>query len=260
MKNDPAAAATPDYRRFIEDLKARVATARVSAARHVNRDLILLYWDIGQAIVEKQKTHNWGDAVVEMVAKDLRRAFPGMRGFSPDSIWRMRQFYSEYADPSFLEQAVLEIAGRRGKRLEQAVPETASDEFLSRFAKKMLAPIPWGHHIELLKKIKEPEARLWYLQTTAHLGWSRNVLLNQIKAGAYERAVTEKRAIISTSPCRSIWPSRPTRCSRAPTTSNSWASAGPLRNGHWKSGSSNGCGILSSNWAMASALSAASTG
>ncbi len=194
MKNDPAVAATPDYRRFIEDLKARVATARVSAARHVNRDLVLLYWDIGQAIVEKQKTHNWGDAVVEMVAKDLRRAFPEMRGFSPDSIWRMRQFYSEYADPSFLEQAVPEIAGRRGKRLEQAVPETAGDEFLSRFVKEILAPIPWGHHIELLKKIKEPEARLWYLQTTAHLGWSRNVLLNQIKAGAYERAVTEKKS------------------------------------------------------------------
>lgn len=193
MKNDPAVAATPDYRRFIEDLKARVATARVSAARHVNRDLILLYWDIGQAIVEKQKTLNWGDAVVEMVAKDLRRAFPEMRGFSPDSIWRMRQFYSEYAAPSFLEQAVPETAGRRGKRLEQAVPETAGDEFLSRFVREMLAPIPWGHHIELLKKIKGPEARLWYLQTTAHLGWSRNVLLNQIKAGAYERAVTEKK-------------------------------------------------------------------
>jgi predicted nuclease of restriction endonuclease-like (RecB) superfamily len=57
----------------------------------------------------------------------------------------------------------------------------------------MLAPIPWGHHVELLKKIKAPAARLWYLKATARLGWSRNVLLNQIKAGAYERAVTEKK-------------------------------------------------------------------
>ncbi|MBM3298526.1 MAG: hypothetical protein FJY85_01060 [Deltaproteobacteria bacterium] len=54
------------YRRFIENLKARVTAARISAARHVNRDMILLYWDIGRAIVEKQKTHKWGDSVVEM--------------------------------------------------------------------------------------------------------------------------------------------------------------------------------------------------
>jgi hypothetical protein len=125
MKNDPTVLTTPDYRRFIEDLKARVTEARVSAARHVSRDLILLYWDIGRAIMEKQKTLGWGDSVVEMVARDLRRAFPEMRGFSPDSIWRMRQFYLEYADPSFLEQAVPEMERRVGKRLEQAVPESA---------------------------------------------------------------------------------------------------------------------------------------
>jgi predicted nuclease of restriction endonuclease-like (RecB) superfamily len=159
----------------------------------VNRDLILLYWDVGQAIDEKQNIHNWGDSVVEMVAADLRRAFPEMRGFSPDSIWRMRQFYSEYADASFLEQAVPEIERRVGKRLERGVPEGPLDEFLSLFVREMLAPIPWGHHVELLKKIKDPLARVWYLQATARLGWSRNVLLNQIKAGAYERALTEKK-------------------------------------------------------------------
>ncbi len=105
MKNDPAILATPDYRRFIEDLKARVTEARISAARHVNRDLILLYWDIGQAIDEKQKIHNWGDAVVEMVARDLKAAFPGSTGFSPQNVWRMRQFYRDHTDEQFLAQA-----------------------------------------------------------------------------------------------------------------------------------------------------------
>ncbi len=193
MKNDPAVMANPEYRKFIQELKARVTAARISAARHVNRDLILLYWDIGRGIVEKQQILGWGDSVVEMVAADLRRAFPEMRGFSPDSVWRMRQFYSEYADASFLEQAVPEMERREGKHLERPVPEKAGEEFLSQFVREMLAPIPWGHHVELLKKIKDPGARLWYLQATARFGWSRNVLLNQIKAGAYERAVTEKK-------------------------------------------------------------------
>ena len=80
-ENDLSVLATPEYRRFIEDLKARVTSARISAARSVNRDGILLYWDIGRGIVERQRTLGWGDAVVEMVAADLRRAFPGLRGF-----------------------------------------------------------------------------------------------------------------------------------------------------------------------------------
>ena len=62
-----------------------------------HHEAILLYWDIGRGIVEKQKAHGWGDSVVEMVAADLRRAFPGMRGFSANNLWLMRQFYSEYS-------------------------------------------------------------------------------------------------------------------------------------------------------------------
>jgi hypothetical protein len=63
---------TPEYRQFIEDLKARVTAARISAARAVNRDLILLYWDIGRGIVEKQRMLGWGESVVEMVSATWR--------------------------------------------------------------------------------------------------------------------------------------------------------------------------------------------
>jgi len=185
MKNDQAVLATPDYRRFIEDLKSRVTAARISAARHVNRDMILLYWDIGQAIDEKQKIHKWGDAVVEMVARDLKAAFPGSTGFSPQNVWRMRQFYRDHTDPRFLAQVVRELV-RQGK------PAPANDN-LSQCVREMVASVPWGHHANALAKLTDPAARLWYLEATARLGWSRNVLLNQIKAGAYERAVTEKK-------------------------------------------------------------------
>ena len=78
----------------------------------MNRDLILLYWDIGRGIVEKQQTLGWGDAVVEMVAADLRRAFPEMTGFSPRNVWDMRRLYAAYSAPEFLAQAVREIDRR----------------------------------------------------------------------------------------------------------------------------------------------------
>ena len=71
-----------DYPAFLAALKERVLNARTSAARAVNRELVLLYWDIGHGIVEKQQTAGWGDAVAERLAADLRAEFPDMRGFS----------------------------------------------------------------------------------------------------------------------------------------------------------------------------------
>jgi hypothetical protein len=67
---------TAEYREFVTELKARVLSARISAARAVNRDLILLYWDLGRAIVDRQARHAWGDGIIEILAMDLRQTFP----------------------------------------------------------------------------------------------------------------------------------------------------------------------------------------
>ena len=199
--NDSTMMTSPEYRRFIEDLKARVISARICAARAMNRDLILLYWDIGHGIVERQKTLGWGDAVVEMVAADLRRAFPASQSFSPDNLWRMRQFYLAYSTPEFLGQAVPEeqraaSADVKPAILGQPVPETGPAIALHGQSPMLdlLAAVPWGQNLLILKKSTDPAARLYYLRATAQFGWSRNVLLNQIKAGAYERAVTDKKS------------------------------------------------------------------
>jgi hypothetical protein len=109
---------------------------------------------------------------------------PGV-GLSADNLWRMRQLYAEYTSPEFLEQAVPEMAANR---ITDKNPEK-----LSQAVREMIASSPWGHHLELLKKTKEPAARIYYLRAIAQFGWSRNVLLNQIKAGAYERAKKEKK-------------------------------------------------------------------
>lgn len=116
-------AISADYRQFVEELKARVISARISAARAITHEGILLYWDIGRRIVEKQKAHDWGDSVVELVAADLRRAFPGARGFSANNVWLMRQFFSEYSSAAFLEHLVQETAQQRRLAPGQPVPD-----------------------------------------------------------------------------------------------------------------------------------------
>jgi predicted nuclease of restriction endonuclease-like (RecB) superfamily len=176
----------PDYPVFLAALKERILQARTTAAKAVNSELILLYWDIGQGIVEKQKTTGWGDSVVERLAADLRREFPDMRGFSAANIWRIRQFSEIYNSDAFLAQAVREL----GPSPKQA----SKEENLAQAVREMVSMVPWGHHVLLLGRLNDPATLLYYLRATARFGWSRNVLLNQIKAGAYERAVIEKKA------------------------------------------------------------------
>ena len=171
----------PDYDRFVAELKSRVESARLTAARSVYRELVLLYWDIGRGIAEKQQVLGWGEGVVEQVAADLRRAFPGMTGFSAANIWRIRQLYLALSAPEFLAQAARETVRDGRPILAQPVRELA-------------AGIPWGHHVLLLGRIKSSAAHCYYLRATARFGWSRSVLLNQIKAGAYERSLKEGKA------------------------------------------------------------------
>ena len=207
MKNANASTVitSPEYRQFIEDLKKRVVSARISAARAGNREMILLYWDIGQGIVERQQTLGWGKSVVELVAADLRRAFPGMRGFSLANVWRMRQLHIVYSGEAILAQVVRDLENRTPRQafspfLGQAVPEIKAVQAVSegspnlaQAVRDLATVVPWGHHVLLLGRTKSPQELLYYLRATAQFGWSRNVLLNQIKACAYERAVTEKK-------------------------------------------------------------------
>src|SRR5882724_9859410 len=103
-----------EYVEFVTELKTRIQSARISAARAVNRDLILLYWDIGRGILERQAHLGWGKAVVETLAKDLTKEFLSTNSFSPDNLWRMRQLYAAYTEAEFLGQLVPETDSERG--------------------------------------------------------------------------------------------------------------------------------------------------
>ncbi len=166
---DVAATGLPaDYAPFLESLKSRVQHAQTRAMLSVNRELIQLYWDIGRLIVERQEREGWGKGIVDRLAADLQRAFPGIQGFSARNVWRMRTFYLAYTkEVTILPQPVAELDG---ENLPQAVAE-----------------IPWGHNAWLLEKVKDPVQRLWYAAKTLEHGWSRAVLSVQIETDLYSR-------------------------------------------------------------------------
>jgi predicted nuclease of restriction endonuclease-like (RecB) superfamily len=100
----------PDsYSGLLLEIKAPIQRAQYEAPKAVNKQLIALYWDIGRMIVERQNKTSWGMAVVEKLAADLRAEFPGMKGFSTRSIWKMRDFYRTYHTNEKLPPLVAEI-------------------------------------------------------------------------------------------------------------------------------------------------------
>ena len=128
-----------DYAEFLESLKQRVRQAQTKAALSVHWELIALYWDIGREIVLRQEREGWGKSVVDRLAADIQAAFPGIRGFSPVNVWRMRAFFLAYRDVSAKPSQVVTEAG--SANLSQAVTDLATGS-----PPPPVAAIPWGQN------------------------------------------------------------------------------------------------------------------
>ncbi len=180
----------PEYREFLTAMRDRIDAARGQAARAVNHELVLLYWDLGKGIMEKQRKLGWGDGVVERLSQDLNKHYPGTFGFSSRNLWDMRRFYEAWTSPPILRQAVAELQkpSRKeiitGKRPGKNPANTRVSKPIE-ILRQAVAEIPWSHHLLLLNKLSDVHQRIWYMRACAHFGWSRNVLLNQILANAY---------------------------------------------------------------------------
>jgi len=143
------------YEEFLRGLKERIRTAQVKAALAVNRELVLLYWRIGQDILERQRHSGWGSKVIDRLAADLRSAFPEMSGFSQRNLKYMRAFAEAWPDEDFVQQVA--------------------------------AQLPWFHNCTILDKLKNLAERIWYAQQTIENGWSRNILIHQIESNLFHR-------------------------------------------------------------------------
>jgi predicted nuclease of restriction endonuclease-like (RecB) superfamily len=155
-----------DYSDFIRDVKKRIYTAQIKASVSVNRELIELYWELAEQIVEKQKNTRWGDGFIEQMSKDLHKEFPDMKGFSLRNLKYMRQWYLFWIQCSEIgQQPVAQI-----KSIKQCVSQ-----------------IPWGHNLVIIGKIKNINEALFYVQKTLEYNWSRSVLIHQIEGNLFKR-------------------------------------------------------------------------
>lgn len=154
---------SPDSKEYIKvllEIKQHIRKAQVKAAFSVNRELLKLYWTIGQIINKQQEINGWGSKSVEKLAEDIQKSFPGLEGFSRSNIFNMRAFFSAY-------ELVQQPAG-----LLDNLP---------------IFNIPWFHNVIIIQKVKNTDQRLWYAHKAIENGWSRSMLETWIESDLFNR-------------------------------------------------------------------------
>lgn len=176
------------YADLLDKIKTRIRQAQVKATLSANSEMILMYWDIGRMIQEKQDRDGWGAGVLRRLALDLKSELSEVKGFSERNLKRMTQFYRSYPE-------LVPIGPRAVAQLETAFTEPAKgprpvaqlDQ--SAFSQR-LVQISWAHNILLIQAVKDTSIRFWYMQKVIEQGWSRDTLALMIKSKAHERQGT----------------------------------------------------------------------
>lgn len=187
--------AAAEYAALLVAVKDRIASARVRAALAANRELLRLYWDIGQLIDDRRRREGWGAAVIPRLAADLAREVPDATGFSERNLKRMVQFFDAYPalsgatsegppgdapiGPHAVAQTPAPPTGPRAVAPPSADPRSA--------CAWLALDLPWGHNILLLQRAPDPAVRLWYMQRCAVEGWSRHILASMLQTGSHRR-------------------------------------------------------------------------
>ncbi|EQA12484.1 hypothetical protein HPS174_1130 [Glaesserella parasuis 174] len=143
------------YQNWLKSLKYHIHHSQQRAMLAVNSEMVLLYWKIGQEILQRQQSEGWGAKVIDQLSRDLTAEFPDMKGFSSRNLKYMRKFAQEWTEFEIVQG--------------------------------VLAQLPWYHQIALLDKLSDEQERLWYARKAIENGWSRNMLVHQIESQLFYR-------------------------------------------------------------------------
>jgi len=156
-KNNLEITNTGNYNTFFSEIKQQIKISQIRAINSVNSEMIILYYNIGKQINQKQKQEGWGSKIIKQLSSDLKNDFPKEKGFSERNIMFMLRFYKEYQNIEIVKQPV------------------------------SLFQVSWSHHIILIQKTKDRELRYWYMQRSIEEGWGRDTLIQKIKQEVHKK-------------------------------------------------------------------------
>jgi predicted nuclease of restriction endonuclease-like (RecB) superfamily len=162
-----------EYKSWLSYLKSTIKQRQLKAVLSVNSELILLYWELGRQIVEKQEEAKWGSRLIDSVSRDLRLEFPDVSGFSKSNLYSMKAFYLAFSQSEV-------IFHQLGGKLKPS-------DVLPEIVEKYCVKLPWRHIVLILQKVKDTKEAEFYFIETIKNNWSRNVLGIQIEVKLFER-------------------------------------------------------------------------
>lgn len=195
MKNTPIVVKSHDihldteYSQWLYEIKERYRNTQIRAAVKVNAEQLMFNWLLGKDLATRRVDEKWGSGIVEQVSLDLQNEFPTAKGFSTTNLWNMKKWYLFYSEKlqqiveekfdDFCFNQLKQYNGETIKKLQQVVGEI---DFPAIFAF-----VPWGHHVQIITKCKDVDEAMFYIRSTIREGWSRNALINYIKADYYHK-------------------------------------------------------------------------
>ena len=181
------------YKVWFSNIKESINTVKLQTALQVNTNMLMLYWFIGNEIIEKTEQEKWGSGVIKQLAIDLQKAFPDTKGFSERNLKYMRQFAGVYNAFLIGQEPLAQLKNTPNNNKKSAtknknlIGQEPLAQLAEVFKHTYIAQINWTHHVILLDKIKTTDERLWYIRKTIENKWSSTVLLHQIESGLYQR-------------------------------------------------------------------------
>lgn len=196
------------YEALFAEIKQRVAEAQIKTATAANAQMLLLYWQMGNDILQNQQTKGWGAKIIDQLSADLKKEFPQLKGFSTRNLKYMRKFAENYSSSVIQHLILIEQQFKNINTLTQQrvsallsadkqqieiVQQPAAQLEESLFLQSILARVSWSHHMVLMDKEPHIGKRLWYMLNTLEHGISRNILAMQIESSLFERQIKAKK-------------------------------------------------------------------
>ena len=188
MKETPKQTTTEE-KRFVEDIKQIVATAKTQAYRAVNLLQVASNWLLGWRIVEQEQhgkaKADYGAYVIKLASETLTQEFG--KGYSETNIRSFRKFYLIFREFEIQQTLPVELNNMIQQTLS-AESETSQELTVPMSQKRQTLPaqLSWSHY-ERLMRVEEKKARYWYMYEAEEQMWSVRTLDRNINSQYYYR-------------------------------------------------------------------------
>lgn len=180
------------YLEAVKTIKMAILKSQNRAAKHINKEMLSLYYGIGGYVSANSREGTWGTGAIEEISSRLREELPGLRGFSAGNIKFMRQFFEAW-QPYFQTNMEHLLNGKSltaVSDLEQTngtKPVISENrlENISNFPMQAFTEIGFSHHMEILRKTSDLDERLFYIRECAAGHWSKSMLKARLKENLY---------------------------------------------------------------------------